>query len=269
MLRCTSCCFQAVRSGQFRSSVGSAEHHQQTSQERENAVLPEPGDHPAAAVTRPRRRPGCEYGFTCNHLSHTRRPAGPWFCCCGQSGLSLVSTWLGRVFCLGPKVLTVLLTTPQKLTEQRLPVFSHEIVPDYLRTKPDPEVEEQEKQLSAEAARMGVEVAQVSPAQWPGATALRSSRDAEPLPGGLRPAQHMTPPTCSPGGTELGFCEAPVWGCWPHSDPSLFQAKPSCGCCRPLWPVSMAPVVLEQLGSTLIWTLALVCVFVSRSRSRP
>lgn len=57
----------------------------------------------------------------------------------------------------------VLFTVPQKLTEQRLPVFSHEIVPDYLRTKPDPEVEEQEKQLSAEAARIGVEVAQVSP----------------------------------------------------------------------------------------------------------
>lgn len=49
----------------------------------------------------------------------------------------------------------------QKLTEQRLPVFSHEIVPDYLRTKPDPDVEEQEKQLSAEAARIGMEVAQV------------------------------------------------------------------------------------------------------------
>lgn len=47
-----------------------------------------------------------------------------------------------------------------KLTEQRVPVFSHEIVPDYLRTKPDPEVEEQEKQLSAEAGRMGPEVAQ-------------------------------------------------------------------------------------------------------------
>lgn len=59
----------------------------------------------------------------------------------------------------------VLFAVPQKLTEQRLPVFSHEIVPDYLRTKPDPEVEEQEKQLSAEAARIGVEVAQVSPAQ--------------------------------------------------------------------------------------------------------
>ncbi|KAG7246439.1 hypothetical protein CRUP_009761, partial [Coryphaenoides rupestris] len=45
-----------------------------------------------------------------------------------------------------------------KLTEQRVPVFSHEIVPDHLRTKPDPEVEEQEKQLSAEAARIGPEV---------------------------------------------------------------------------------------------------------------
>ncbi|XP_007244222.2 mediator of RNA polymerase II transcription subunit 8 [Astyanax mexicanus] len=47
-----------------------------------------------------------------------------------------------------------------KLTEQRVPVFSHEIVPDHLRTKPDPEVEEQEKQLSVEAARIGPEVAQ-------------------------------------------------------------------------------------------------------------
>ncbi|XP_004552974.1 mediator of RNA polymerase II transcription subunit 8 [Maylandia zebra] len=47
-----------------------------------------------------------------------------------------------------------------KLTEQRVPVFSHEIVPDYLRTKPDPEVEEQEKTLSTEAARIGPDVAQ-------------------------------------------------------------------------------------------------------------
>uniref|UniRef100_A0A3Q2CWT9 Mediator of RNA polymerase II transcription subunit 8 n=1 Tax=Cyprinodon variegatus TaxID=28743 RepID=A0A3Q2CWT9_CYPVA len=46
------------------------------------------------------------------------------------------------------------------MDEQRVPVFSHEIVPDYLRTKPDPEVEEQEKQLSAEAARIGPDVAQ-------------------------------------------------------------------------------------------------------------
>ena len=41
-------------------------------------------------------------------------------------------------------------------------MFSHEIVPDHLRTKPDPEVEEQEKQLSAEAARIGPELAQVT-----------------------------------------------------------------------------------------------------------
>lgn len=40
-------------------------------------------------------------------------------------------------------------------------MFSHEIVPDYLRTKPDPEVEEQEKQLSAEGVRIGPELAQV------------------------------------------------------------------------------------------------------------
>lgn len=40
-------------------------------------------------------------------------------------------------------------------------MFSHEIVPDHLRTKPDPEVEEQEKQLSAEAVRIGPELAQV------------------------------------------------------------------------------------------------------------
>lgn len=55
----------------------------------------------------------------------------------------------------------VLVLSIQKLTEQRVPVFSHEIVPDHLRTKPDPEVEEQEKQLSTEAARIGPEVAQV------------------------------------------------------------------------------------------------------------
>lgn len=47
-----------------------------------------------------------------------------------------------------------------KLTEGRVPVFSHEVVPDHLRTKPDPEVEEQEKQLSAEAARLAPDVAQ-------------------------------------------------------------------------------------------------------------
>ncbi|XP_053549580.1 mediator of RNA polymerase II transcription subunit 8 [Bombina bombina] len=47
-----------------------------------------------------------------------------------------------------------------RLTEGRVPVFSHEVVPDHLRTKPDPEVEELEKQLSSDAARMTPEVAQ-------------------------------------------------------------------------------------------------------------
>lgn len=40
-------------------------------------------------------------------------------------------------------------------------MFNHEVVPDHLRTKPDPEVEEQEKQLSTDAARIGADVAQV------------------------------------------------------------------------------------------------------------
>ncbi|KAM4721773.1 mediator of RNA polymerase II transcription subunit 8 [Rhinophrynus dorsalis] len=47
-----------------------------------------------------------------------------------------------------------------RLTEGRVPVFSHEVVPDHLRTKPDPEVEELEKQLSTDAARLTPEVAQ-------------------------------------------------------------------------------------------------------------
>ncbi|XP_065529653.1 mediator of RNA polymerase II transcription subunit 8 isoform X1 [Lathamus discolor] len=45
-------------------------------------------------------------------------------------------------------------------TEGRVPVFSHEVVPDHLRTKPDPEVEEQEKQLVTDAARISPDVAQ-------------------------------------------------------------------------------------------------------------
>ncbi|KAM6327442.1 mediator of RNA polymerase II transcription subunit 8 isoform 2-T2 [Podargus strigoides] len=45
-------------------------------------------------------------------------------------------------------------------TEGRVPVFSHEVVPDHLRTKPDPEVEEQEKQLITDAARISPDAAQ-------------------------------------------------------------------------------------------------------------
>ncbi|KAG1654496.1 Mediator of RNA polymerase II transcription subunit 8 [Nymphon striatum] len=39
-----------------------------------------------------------------------------------------------------------------KITENRVPAFSHEVVPDYLRTKPDPEVEAKEQQIVARAS---------------------------------------------------------------------------------------------------------------------
>lgn len=57
----------------------------------------------------------------------------------------------------------------QRQTEGRVPVFSHEVVPDHLRTKPDPEVEEQEKQLTTDAARIGADVAQVGLSHCPAA----------------------------------------------------------------------------------------------------
>lgn len=59
----------------------------------------------------------------------------------------------------GPWVCVVQLL--QRQTEGRVPVFSHEVVPDHLRTKPDPEVEEQEKQLITDAARISPDGAQV------------------------------------------------------------------------------------------------------------
>ena len=59
----------------------------------------------------------------------------------------------------------------QRQTEGRVPVFSHEVVPDHLRTKPDPEVEEQEKQLITDAARISPDGAQVGEEEFdcPGA----------------------------------------------------------------------------------------------------
>ncbi|PIO26182.1 hypothetical protein AB205_0204330 [Aquarana catesbeiana] len=64
------------------------------------------------------------------------------------------------------QVIIPLLLTPDRdeeimrLTEGRVPVFSHEVVPDHLRTKPDPEVEDLEKQLTTDAARITPETAQ-------------------------------------------------------------------------------------------------------------
>jgi len=46
-----------------------------------------------------------------------------------------------------------------KLTEGRVSVFSHEVVPDYLRTKPDPDVEAREQQLIQRSNLISIEAA--------------------------------------------------------------------------------------------------------------
>uniref|UniRef100_A0A0B6ZSV2 Mediator of RNA polymerase II transcription subunit 8 n=1 Tax=Arion vulgaris TaxID=1028688 RepID=A0A0B6ZSV2_9EUPU len=48
----------------------------------------------------------------------------------------------------------------EKLTEGRVLAFNHEVVPDYLRTKPEPEVEEKVQVLSTKASSITPEVAQ-------------------------------------------------------------------------------------------------------------
>ncbi|XP_064625327.1 mediator of RNA polymerase II transcription subunit 8-like [Lineus longissimus] len=42
----------------------------------------------------------------------------------------------------------------EKLTEGRVLAFNHEVVPDYLRTKPEPEVEERVNQMSVKASQL-------------------------------------------------------------------------------------------------------------------
>ena len=82
----------------------------------------------------------------------------------------------------------------QRQTEGRVPVFSHEVVPDHLRTKPDPEVEEQEKQLTTDAARIGADAAQVGLSHCPAAPTpsfIMRSWALPPLYG--RDAQLVTP----------------------------------------------------------------------------
>ncbi|XP_038049612.1 mediator of RNA polymerase II transcription subunit 8-like [Patiria miniata] len=48
----------------------------------------------------------------------------------------------------------------EKMTEGRVPAFNHEVVPNYLRTKAEPEVEERELQLKQKAATITPEQAQ-------------------------------------------------------------------------------------------------------------
>ncbi|KAG8185826.1 hypothetical protein JTE90_024803 [Oedothorax gibbosus] len=47
-----------------------------------------------------------------------------------------------------------------KLTENRVPCFNHALVPDYLRTKPDPEVEAREQAFIAKCSTMPMDMAQ-------------------------------------------------------------------------------------------------------------
>ena len=48
------------------------------------------------------------------------------------------------------------------MTEGRVPAFNHEVVPNYLRTKAEPEVEERELQIKQKAATIAPEQAQVN-----------------------------------------------------------------------------------------------------------
>jgi len=49
----------------------------------------------------------------------------------------------------------------QKQTDGRISAFTHQVAPDYLRTKPEPDVEAQEKQLLANMSRLNPENVQV------------------------------------------------------------------------------------------------------------
>lgn len=49
----------------------------------------------------------------------------------------------------------------QKLTEGRVVSCNHDLVPDYLRTKPEPEVEEKINLIANKAANVNIETATV------------------------------------------------------------------------------------------------------------
>jgi mediator of RNA polymerase II transcription subunit 8 len=48
-----------------------------------------------------------------------------------------------------------------RLTEGRVLAFSHDLAPDFLRTKPDPDVEHRTAQMEHKAASLSYEAAQV------------------------------------------------------------------------------------------------------------
>jgi len=48
-----------------------------------------------------------------------------------------------------------------RLTEGRIPTFAHDLVPDYLRTKLEPQAEQKMMQLEAKAANVNVDTSHV------------------------------------------------------------------------------------------------------------
>lgn len=76
---------------------------------------------------------------------------------CGQINTLMRYTREHRSNFIENRAVLPLLLTPErdeelaKLTEGRVQVVNHEMVPDYLRTKPDPEIEELEKALQLKA----------------------------------------------------------------------------------------------------------------------
>lgn len=84
---------------------------------------------------------------------------------CGQINTLMRFARENRLQFIENRVVLPLLLTPDrdeelaKLTEGRVQMVNHEMVPDYLRTKPDPEIEEFDKSLQAKASSISPDVA--------------------------------------------------------------------------------------------------------------
>lgn len=84
---------------------------------------------------------------------------------CGQINTLMRFTRENRSQFIENRVVLPLHLSPErdeelfKLTEGRVHVVNHEMVPDYLRTKPDPEIEEFEKNLQIRAATISSDAA--------------------------------------------------------------------------------------------------------------
>lgn len=85
---------------------------------------------------------------------------------CGQINTLLRYTRDHKLNFIENRVVLPILVSPDpddelvKLTEGRVQMVNHEMVPDYLRTKPDPEIEEFEKSLQNKATTIQPDAAQ-------------------------------------------------------------------------------------------------------------